>query len=181
MTDEISLDIDDLRAITAFAAESAATVLEIFERSYPSDSRPRDAVAAAYVFAGGGKRGKALRDTAWAALRAARESEDEAAGHAARAAMCAASAAYLHPLARSTQVRHVLGATAHAARADELAAGGDPGVAAGHVERASRRAAPRVVEVLCRFPSAPNGGGRIGELLRSLDQALRRMTISPRE
>jgi hypothetical protein len=48
--------------------------------------------------------------------------------------MYAASAAYLHPLASAHQVKHILGAAAHAARA---------------------------------------GGGRVGELLRDLDDALR--------
>ena len=31
MTDAIALDIDDLRAVTAYAAENAAGVLAIFE------------------------------------------------------------------------------------------------------------------------------------------------------
>lgn len=110
MADEISLDMEDLREVAAYAAENAADVLEIFERSYPADFRPRDAVEAARTFAQGGKRVKALRDAAWAALKAAKEAEDAAASQAARAAMSASSAAYLHPLARSTQVRHILGA-----------------------------------------------------------------------
>jgi hypothetical protein len=31
-----------------------------------------------------------------------------------------------------------------------------------------------VVDVLNRFPQAPDGGGRVGELIRMLDAALRR-------
>ncbi|MCP3399059.1 putative immunity protein [Bradyrhizobium sp. CCGB20] len=173
MADEISLDMEDLREVAAYAAENAADVLEIFERSYPADFRPRDAVEAARTFAQGGKRVKALRDAAWAALKAAKEAEDAAASQAARAAMSASSAAYLHPLARSTQVRHILGAPAHAARAVELATAGDPGGGADYVERAVRRATPRLVEVLRRYPAAPPGGGRVGELLRSIDRRLR--------
>src|SRR3712207_1641949 len=95
------------------------------------------------------------------------------AGDAARAAVCAASAAYLHPLADAHQVKHVLGAAAHAARAAERGAGGDRDVAAEHLERARRRATPAVVDVLSRNPAAPPGGGRVGELLRDLDAALR--------
>jgi hypothetical protein len=38
---------------------------------------------------------------------------------------------------------------------------------------ARRRATPVVVEVLRRYPAAPPGGGRVGELLRDLDEALR--------
>jgi len=96
-TREIVLSMQDLREVTRYAAESAQEVLEIFERVHPADSRPRDAIDAAWTFARGGKRGKILRDTALAAQKAA-SAETEAAGEAARAAMCAASAAYLHPL-----------------------------------------------------------------------------------
>jgi hypothetical protein len=173
MADEITLDLEDLRAVTAYAAENAAEVLEIFERSRPSDSRPREAIDAAWAFARGGRRVKGLRDAAWAALKAAQESKDGAASQAARAAMAASGAAFLHPLARATQVKHILGAAAHAARAAELAAGDVPGVGVEYVERAARRATPKVIEVLRRYPMAPAGGGRAGELIRALDRTLR--------
>lgn len=169
----VALSMHDLREVTGFAAACAEEALELFERAYPEDRRPRDAVAAARAFARGGDRGKLLRDTAWAALRAAGEVEVEAAGHAARAAMSAASAAYLHPLADAHQVKHILGAAAHAARAAELVATEDHKVGDDVVERASRRAAPLVVEVLRRYPAAPSGGGRVGELLRKADKLLR--------
>ncbi len=172
-TGGIVLSMQDLREVTRYAAESAQEVLEIFERAHPADSRPRDAIDAAWTFARGGKRGKTLRDTAWTALKAAQEADTAAAGDAARAAMCAASAAYLHPLAKATQVKHILGAAAHAARAAELTAGDDRDVGADHIEQARRRATPAVVEVLKRYPAAPPGGGRAGELLRDLDEALR--------
>ena len=148
-------------------------MLEFFERAHPADSRPRDAVDAAWTFARGGTRGKTLRDTAWAALRAARDADTAAAGDAARAAMYAASAAYLHPLADAHQVKHILGAAAHAARAAERIADDDRAVGAEHLEQARRRATPAVVDVLKRYPAAPPGGGRVGELLRDLDAALR--------
>lgn len=176
MADEIILDVEDLRAAAAYAAACAAEVLAIFERAAPADRRPRDAVEAARIFAGGGQRVKALRDTAWAAMRAAQDVEQqaggEAAGQAARAAMSAASAAWLHPLPKSTQVRHILGAAAHAARAAELAAG-KPDAGADHIEHAARRATPSVVQLLRRYPPPPPGGGRAGALLRLLDQRLR--------
>ena len=172
-TGEIALSMQDLRGVTAYAAECAQAVLEIFERAHPTDSRARDAIDAAWTFARGGKRGKTLRDTAWAALRAARDANTAAAGDAARAAMCAASAAYLHPLADAHQVKHILGAAAYAARAAELMAGDDRNVGADHIEQARRRATPIVVDVLSRYPAAPAGGGRVGELLRDLDEALR--------
>lgn len=172
-TSGMALSTQELREVTGCAAESAQEVLEIFERAHPADSRPRDAVDAAWAFARGGERGKALRDTAWAAMRAARDAGTAAAGDAARAAMAAAGAAYLHPLADAHQVKHILGAAAHAARAAELVACGDRGVGADRVERARRRATPVVVDVLRRYPAAPPGGGRVGELLRDLDGAFR--------
>ena len=172
-TGAIALSLHDLREVTGYAAESAQEVLEIFERANPADSRAGDAIDAAWAFARGGKRGKTLRDTAWAALKAARDADTAAAGDAARAAMCAASAPYLHPLADAHQVKHILGAAAYAARAAELMAGDDRNVGAEYIEQARRRATPIVVDVLGRYPAAPPGGGRVGELLRDLDQALR--------
>src|SRR5919205_187082 len=121
-TGEIVLSMQDLRGVAGYAAQSAQEVLEIFERVHPADSRPRDAVDAAWTFARGGKRGKTLRD---------------------------------------------------AARAAELMAGDDRDVGADHIEQARRRATPVVVDVLGRYPAAPPGGGRVGELLRDLDEALR--------
>ncbi len=171
--DEIVLSMRDLREVTGYAAESAQEALGIFESAHPADSRPRDAIDAAWTFARGGKRGKTLRDTGWAALKAARDADTAAAGDAARAAVCAASAAYLHPLAKAPQVKHILGAAAHAARAAELVASDDRDVGADHIEQARRRATPVVVDVLSRYPTAPPGGGRVGELLRDLDGALR--------
>ena len=178
-THKIVLSMDDLRGVTRYAAECAEGVLEIFERAHPADSRARDAIDAAWTFARGGKRGKTLRDTAWAALRAARDADTAAVGNAAvgdaaRAAMCAASAAYLHPLADAHQVKHILGAAAYAARTAELLAGDDRDVGAEHIEQARQHATPSVVDVLSRYPAAPPGGGRVGELLRDLDEALRR-------
>jgi len=169
----IVLSLQDLREVTRYAAESAQEVLEVFERAHPADSRPRDAIDAAWTFARGGERGKTLRDAAWAAQKAARDADTAAAGDAARAALCAASAAYLHPLADAHQVKHILGAAAHAARAAELIAGDNRDVGAEHIEQARRRAAPAVVDALKRYPAAPPGGGRVGELLRALDEALR--------
>jgi hypothetical protein len=170
---EIALSKQDLREVTAFAAGCAEAVLAIFEADQPDDPRPRDAIGAAWEFARGGERGKLLRDTAWAAITAAKSSDTVAAREAAWAAMSAAGAAYLHPLAKASQVKHILGAGAHAARAAELVAGDDPAVGAEYVERAVVRATPVVVDVLKRFPAAPAGGGRVGELIRMLDADLR--------
>jgi hypothetical protein len=46
-TSEIVLSMQDVRAVTRYAAHSAQEVLQIFERAHPADSRPHGAVDAA--------------------------------------------------------------------------------------------------------------------------------------
>ncbi|MBE1490741.1 putative immunity protein [Plantactinospora soyae] len=172
----IELSVPELRAVAGYAVACARPALAIFERVRPDDRRPRAAIDAAQVFVDGAKRSKAIRDGAWAAHRAYQETRDAgqaAASDAARAAVAAASAAFLHPLAKATQVLHILGSAAHAARAFELDAGDDRNVGADYIERARGLADPTVVGVLMRYPYAPSGGGRAGELLRRLDASLR--------
>lgn len=172
----VELSMAELREITAYAVACAEPALAIFERDCPDDPRPRDALEQAREFAAGADRTQALRVTALAAHRAARAAHElgrEAAANAARAAGHAAAAAYLHPLAKATQVVHILGSAAHAARAIELDAGGDPGVGAASIGKAADLADPIVVSVLARYPHAPGGGRRAGELLRMLDASLR--------
>ncbi|MFF5992428.1 putative immunity protein [Prauserella flavalba] len=174
----IELSMAELREIAGYAVACAEPALAIFERDCPDDPRPRTAVDAARAFADGAERTKAIRDGAWASQRAYQETRDvglAAASDAARAAVAAASAAFLHPLATSTQVLHILGAAAHAARAFELDAG-DHTVGDAYLERARELAGPVVVSVLTRYPPAPGGRGRAGALLRSLDTSLRRGT-----
>ncbi|MEU3275990.1 putative immunity protein [Streptomyces antibioticus] len=165
---KIDLTEQELRDITAYAAACAHRALPIFEQSEPHDPRPREALDAALTFAGGGRRTAVLRNRAWAAFTAAREASTPAAGDAARAASHAAAAAYLHPLADAHQVKHILGAAAHAARAEELAL-----TAPGTLDWARRHAPRAVTDVLARLPGAPSGGGRVGRLIRELDAALR--------
>jgi hypothetical protein len=173
---KIDLSRSELREISGYAAACARPALAIFERDRPGDRRPRAAIDAAQAFADGGERTKALRDSAWAAQRAAQEARDagqDAASDAARAALAAAGAAFLHPLANATQVKHILGSAAHAARAFELSADDAPAVGAHHIAQARHRAPSVVVDVLRRYPAAPSGSGRVGELIRELDASLR--------
>jgi hypothetical protein len=171
------LSWSELREVAGYAAACARPALAIFESECPDDRRPRAAVDAAQAFADGGERTKALRDGAWAAQRAAHEARDagrSAASDAARAALAAAGAAFLHPLPTAAQVKHILGSAAHAARAFELSAGDDPAVGLDRIARFRVLAPPVVVDVLRRYPSAPSGGRRVGELIRMLDASLRR-------
>lgn len=171
--DRVALDIEEIRAVARFAVGHAEDILSIFERAHPDDLRPRAAIGAAQAFAFGGKRTAALCNTAFGAHRAAMASDVPAASQAARSCMCAANAAFLYPLAHSTQVKHILGATVHAARAAELDANDDPRIAEGFLERVTRYAPVQVLAVLRRYPAAPLAGGRVGELLRMLDSGLR--------
>ena len=100
--------------------------------------------------------------------------------HAAIAAGDAAAAAYLHPLSTATQVRHLLGSAAHAARAAELARGDDPVVAEYVVTAAAGRASPVVLDVLSRYPRAPKGRTRVAVLMQRLDSLLRDPPPTPR-
>ena len=175
-TTTIELSRSELREVAGYAVVCAQHALAIFERERPDDLRPRAAIAAAQAFADGAERTKSLRDSAWSAHRAGQEARDAgqtAASEAARAALAAAGAAFLHPLPKATQVKHILGAAAHAARAFELVAGGDSMVAADHIAQSQILANSVVVNVLRRYPAAPRGGGRIGELIRQLDASLR--------
>lgn len=172
----IELSMAELREIARYAVACARPALAIYERERPDDERPRAAVQAAQAFADGAKRTKVIRDNAWAAHRAAQETRDAgqaAASDAARAAVAAAGAAFLHPLAKATQVLHILGSAAHAARAFELDADDDHEVGADYIGKARDLAGPIVVRVLTRYPHAPSGRGRVGELVRSLDESLR--------
>lgn len=172
-TPKVELNLQELRELADFAAQCAYRVLPGFEQSIPNDPRPRNAIDAAVTFANGGERTQVLRSSAWAAFKAAQEAGVPSAGEAARAAMHAAGAAFLHPLASAQQVKHILGAAAHAARAAELEAGGDQTVGIESCKWAIQHAPASVVAILARYPAAPVGGRRVGELLRHLDHALR--------
>jgi hypothetical protein len=172
----MELSRSELREVTGYAVAWARPALAIFERARPDDRRPRAAIDAAQAFAYGAERTKPLRDSAWAAHRAAQETRDAgqtAASDATRAARHAVGAAFLHPLAKATQVKHILGSAAHAARAFELSTGDDPTVGTDHIAQSRILAHPVVVDILRRYPSAPRGGGRVGELIRQLDASLR--------
>lgn len=172
----IELRRSELREVTVYAVVCARPALAVFERERPDERCPRAAVDAAQAFADGAERTKALRDSAWVAHRAAQRARDAgqaAASDAARAAAHAVGAAFLHPLATATQVKHILGSAAYAARAFELFVGDDPVVGADHIAQSRVLAHPVVIDVLRRYPVAPRGGGRVGELIRQLDASLR--------
>lgn len=176
---DFELTMDKLRVVARFAVESAQEVLAVFEDQAPADRRPRAAIEAAWEFVGGADRSRLQRVTALDAHRAAKEAGTEAAKLAAQAAGDAAAAAYLHPIAKATQVGHILRATASAARIAELITD-DAAAADTVITNAARRASPSLVDVLSRYPAAPKSGNRLGELMIILDTALRtRHRITP--
>ncbi|WP_372664359.1 putative immunity protein [Amycolatopsis kentuckyensis] len=159
----MELTLDELRALTGWAADCAERVLPLVP-----DPRPAAAIAAAREFAAGGPRTRALRTAAWEALAASKTS-DPAAAAAARAAVGAAGAAYLHPLESPHQVKHIVGPAQQAALARELA--GDSAEA--EIRWALEHAPREVGEILRRFPEGKPGRTRAGDLHRQLESALR--------
>ncbi|MFE6775153.1 putative immunity protein [Streptomyces sp. NPDC057702] len=171
---DFELSVDELRTVARYVAETAREVLPVFEDTHPGDPRPRTAIDAAWEFVGGAPRTRLQRVTSMDAHRAAREAATETARLAAQAAGDAASAAYLHPIAKAHQVGHILRAAANAARIADIAAGGDPGAAHRAIEAARARATPTLVDILRRYPPAPGGRSRVAELMAALDTSLRR-------
>jgi rifampin ADP-ribosylating transferase len=168
---EIPLSEDDLRVVVRYALECATTAAALLPPAV-SDTRPWEALDAARTFADGGRRTRRQRTAAVEAHRAARDLGQSPAGFAARAAGDAAAAAYLHPLADATQVRHILGAGAAAAHARMLAAGEELSVDEALREPVAL-ASPALVDVLLRFPPAPRGRSTVATTTSRLDQLLR--------
>ncbi|MDT0453671.1 putative immunity protein [Streptomyces hesseae] len=170
---DFELTLDELRVVARYVLSSAEDVLPVFEEAAPDDPRPRAAVNAAREFVGGARRTKLQRVTSLDAHRAAKDAPTEAARLAARAAGDAASAAYLHPIAKATQVGHILRAAACAARIGEVNAADDPAVGLRLIEEARQRATPVLIDVLNRYPLAPTGKSRTAQLMTILDTSLR--------
>ncbi|MFI7304219.1 putative immunity protein [Micromonospora aurantiaca] len=176
---DFDLTMDELREVARYAVRHAEDVLPVYERAVPDDPRPRAAVDAAWTFARGAARTRLQRVTSLDAHRAARSAPTEAARLAARAAGDAAAAAYLHPIAKATQVGHILRAAANAARVAELEAGGDEAVGTAVLDGYRRLATPVLVDVLRRYPPLTGGGSRVARLMSTLDRDLRQGTAGP--
>ena len=170
---DFTLDQAELRAVARYAAEAAQSVLPRFEETCPDDTRPRAALDAAWAFINGAPRSKLQRVTSLDAHRAAKEAPAEVAELAAKACGDAASAAYLHPIAKAHQVGHILRTSACVARIAEIDADEDRAAAATQIELAYQRATPVIKDVLRRYPPAPYSKNRIVQLTAELDAALR--------
>lgn len=166
-TGDFDLTADDLRAVTRFAAACAERLLPEFEAAAPNDPRPREALDAARAFIGGAPRSNLQRTSAFAAHRAAKPVSGERAQLAALACGDAAASAYLHPIARATQVGHILRAAACAARVSELRTG------TADVSSLAALVPERVPSILRRYPPAPAGTSRVSQLMAVLDSVIR--------
>ncbi|MFK0099536.1 putative immunity protein [Streptomyces sp. NPDC091040] len=167
---DFELSMDELRVVARYAAEAAQGVLAVFEDAHPGDGRPRAAIDAAWEFIEGAPRTRLQRISSMDAHRAAKDAATEPARLAAQAAGDAASAAYLHPIAKAHQVAHILRAAANAARIAEIE---DPGAGDRALEGARERATPTLIDVLRRYPPAPGGRSRAAQLMTALDSTLR--------
>lgn len=167
---DFDLTMDELRTVVRFAADCAQELIPEFDAVAPEDSRPRDAIDAARAFADGARRSNQQRTAAFASHRAAKEVSDETARLAALACGDAAAAAYLHPIARASQVGHILRAAACAARVAELKTGTTDD---DRVRDLAESATPPLPEILRRYPEAPTGRSRISQLMSALDSAIR--------
>ncbi|MFD8986015.1 putative immunity protein, partial [Streptomyces sp. NPDC059564] len=170
---QVTISDEDRRILGAWAAGSAERVLALFEEQAPTDSRPREAIEGIRAYARGELRKGPLRSLATAALAAAREVGDPAAAAAARAAGYAAASPYIHALASADQTKHALGPAMQAARAGELAAGGDPAAGDEEIRRAVGQAPPEVRHIVRQMPVFTPGRSRLDALRGQLEAALR--------
>lgn len=108
--------IGHLQAVR-WAADCAEHILPLYEEKHPNDDRPRKAVETAREWLTGGVGIRDARQSAFATHAAARETQDEAAVAAARAAGQAVSTAHL--------AGHAIHASTYAAKAAACASGFD--------------------------------------------------------
>lgn len=169
----IVLEVSELQELAGFSALCAERVLPIFEQAMPADSRPQEAIGAAKTFATNGKRSNTLRSYGLAAHKAGGQAITLAATEVARSATQAVGAAYLHPLYDAIQVKHILGSAAHAVFALELAQNSQAGKN-DFLDWVVNHAPATLRSVLRRYPPVAPGKGRLNEIMRELDVALRK-------
>lgn len=102
----MKLNKQDHRLLALWAADCAEHILHYFEKKYPKDDRPRQAIAALRTWAKGQITVGEARSAALAAHAAARQARNTAARAAARAAgQAVATAHYGGPRSSCCQLR----------------------------------------------------------------------------
>lgn len=171
-----ALSITDRRLVAGWAADCAQRVLPVFEAETSSDDRPRDAIARARAFAGGGLDAAGEIRRRFLAHRAAHSVNSPAAKTAAWPAAQASAVAHMGV--------HALGAAAYAVKAAELRSPGEGGAAevSWQLEHMSEpvRSALRRLPLLGEDSSGPLGAGLLasgvlGSTIRTLQTALTHM------
>lgn len=167
---------ETLRAITLWAADCADKALPVFEREYPRDSRPRDAIIAGRQYGEGKPRDKNLRVVAMAAFKLGKD-VNESSKFVTKSAQLVAALAYTHTDLQEgeqgiRQAKHILGPAVYAAMAIEKAAGNDSKVG-DELIQSFANAAPTEIAIINYFPSQPESDARVGELFYVLDSLLR--------
>ena len=155
-----------------YMVQHAEDVLSVFEQAVPDDPGPTAAIDAAWRSSTAPRGRDCSACTSLHAHRAVRSAPSAVAGLAARSA---GDAAYLHPIAKTGQVGHVLRTSASAARIGEVEAGGDPAIGDALLERSRQRATPVLIDVLRRYPPATGGSNRVAQLMSTLDHSLRQL------
>ncbi|MDX2776610.1 hypothetical protein PV379_04570 [Streptomyces caniscabiei] len=166
-----------LRAVALWAVAAMERVLPVFERRYPENALPRDAVEAARAFGAGGRRDKRLRVLSLAVFKLGKD-VDEASKYITKAASATAAVAYTHTDLQSgtqgvRQAQHILGPVVYAAFALEIEAGGDAAISAAMVHEEARIAPSEVRSILMHVPPQPKKAGRLNELFFQLDSEIR--------
>lgn len=171
------LSIEHLQSIAGWAAECAQRSLDIYEQCVRNDDRPRKAIDLTKDFVVTGKRTNLLRKAAMDAHRASMQATDAAASAAAKAASLAAASAFTHPFSDIYQARHILGSAANSAFAIELSFKENSQVGAKEIEWAVINADYKVVQILRKMPEQTGQGRRLDELMKMLDQLLRKPNV----
>jgi len=117
----------DHKTLAVWASDCAEHVLPIFERYYPADRRPQEAIVAARAWAKGEIRVGEARKAALNAHYAAQETLEKATRSAARSAGHAAATAHMP--------RHAVQAARYAVMAASLMVPNEEAETAGDVER----------------------------------------------
>lgn len=138
---EEMLDTIDHHQAVRWAADCAEHILRFYEEKHPADERPRKAVSAARDWVNGRIGVRDARQSAFATHAAARQTQDEAAIAAARAAGQAVSTAHLFG--------HAIHASTYAAKAVAYASDNDQAA----IEAERNWQLERLNEIKRNFPS----------------------------
>lgn len=173
MSDTLQSSTEDqalLRRVALWSVTYVEQALPIFEKKYPNELRPRQAVEAAREFGYGKKRDSKLRLLSMAAFKLGKTTEGSS-KYVTRAACAAAAIAYTHTdlttgIQGVRQARHVLGPVVYSAIAL-----GDKGETL--IDDAVAAAPSEVCLIIEQMPPQPAGEHQEDMLFARLDTGLR--------